>query len=79
MPGSGGTTRASRPATAAITTTRASASTEDCCGLDPPSIRRPDRAATPMSACCAIWLPTVPTSPRLVTSAPTIAPTVLAA
>ena len=32
-----------------------------------------------MSACCVIWLPTVPTRPRLVTSAPTIAPTVLAA
>ena len=32
-----------------------------------------------MSTCCVIWLPTTPTIASAVTTAPTIAPTVLAA
>ena len=45
----------------------------------PTSTSTPEIAASPMSTCCVTWLPTVPTSTRPVASAPTMAPTVLAA
>ena len=48
-------------------------------GDTPTSTRTPDVAAIPIRICCATWLPTVPTSTSPVTSAPMMAPTVLAA
>ena len=75
--GSGGTARISSPAPAPATTMTTIAATLRRVSLS--SISSPDSADTAINTCCDLCVPKAATRIRLVTSAPTIAPTVLAA